>query len=75
MQPANEDNGNAITMTIRDQFAAQVLPAIYPQISIGGPLAAALIAYAFADAMMEVRQMPPTSFKPTKNEFDSSEEF
>jgi hypothetical protein len=62
------------TMTMRDQFAVQVLPAIWGSITSGGPLAAALISYAVADAMMEVRQMPPTNFDASTNN-EPSEEF
>lgn len=50
------------TMTMRDQFAAQVLPAIWGGMTHGGPLAAASISYAVADAMLQARQLPTTSF-------------
>jgi hypothetical protein len=46
---------HALSMTLRDYFAAKALPVIMPD-NRGYPMDAAKAAYQFADAMMKARE-------------------
>jgi hypothetical protein len=49
-------------MSMRDHIASEVLPAVIAQWGNASPIGAAELAYQYADAMMEIRDMDPADY-------------